>query len=196
MIVLDIETTGTEPQKHSILSIGAIEFEKPNNQFYEECRMWEGAHIMNEALEINGFTKEQICDKNKKTDKEIVENFINWAVNCDSYLIAGQNPSFDRDFIKYTAERYHINWPLSHRTIDLHSICYFHMIDRGVMAFLKNGKSNINSDTIMRYVGIPNEPKPHKAINGAKYETEAFYRFFYKKPLFDEFKDYKIPWVV
>ena len=60
MIVLDVEASGTEAHKHSIVSLGALDFMNPTNRFYEECRVWEGAHIMDEALVVNGFTKEQI----------------------------------------------------------------------------------------------------------------------------------------
>ena len=38
MIVLDIETTGTDPRFHSIASIGAVDFDEPERgEFYEEC---------------------------------------------------------------------------------------------------------------------------------------------------------------
>ena len=79
MIVVDVECTGVDEVKHAILSVGAIDFDNPNNQFYEECRAFEGAHIMDEALEINGFTKEQALDPNKQSDEELVKHFIEWT---------------------------------------------------------------------------------------------------------------------
>ena len=65
MIIVDVESSGVDPVKHSLLSIGAIDFLNPKNQFYGECRVWDGAHIMDEALAVNGFTKEQITNKKK-----------------------------------------------------------------------------------------------------------------------------------
>ena len=80
MIVIDVETTGVIPTKHSILSIGAIDFNNPENQFYEECRIWDGAQVMQDgeegmlsALKINGFTKEEIRDSKKKSQKQVLE---------------------------------------------------------------------------------------------------------------------------
>ena len=40
MIVVDVEASGTEPHKHSIVSVGALELEKPDRQFYGECKVW------------------------------------------------------------------------------------------------------------------------------------------------------------
>ena len=72
MIALDIETSGIDAHKHSILSIGAIDMDNPGNRFYAECRAWDGAHIDQEALDINGFTEEEAKDATKKSEEEVV----------------------------------------------------------------------------------------------------------------------------
>lgn len=194
MIIVDVESSGVEPTKHSVLSIGAIDFSNPKNQFYGECRIWDGAHIMDEALAVNGFTKEQIMNEKKQTEESLVKSFLAWTENVSEHTIAGQNPSFDRDAIHKASERYHLNWPLAYRTIDLHTACYFHMIKKGVLPPVANKRTDLNSDKIMKYVGIPVEPHPHNALNGAKVATEALSRLFYNKSLIEEFKDYPIPW--
>jgi len=190
MIVVDVEASGVSPEKNSLVSVGAVDFANPQNRFYEECRIWGGAHIEDEALAVNGFTREQITDPNKKTDREVVEDFLAWLEKIEEKTIAGHNPSFDRDFLEQTAHRYHLNWPLAHRTLDLHSICYFDMLQTGVKPPLTHGHSALNLDAVLRYVGIPEEPKPHNALTGALVETEAFGRLFYKKPFLEEFLKY------
>ena len=35
MIVVDVEASGTDERGHSIVSVGALELEKPGRQFYE-----------------------------------------------------------------------------------------------------------------------------------------------------------------
>lgn len=194
MIIVDVESTGTEPAKHSILSIGAIDFLNPNNQFYGECRIWDGAHIMDEALVVNGFSREEIVSNKKQTEESLVKSFLTWVNSASDHTTAGQNPSFDRDAIHKAAERYHINWPLAYRTIDLHTVCYFHIIKNGVTPPIANKRTDLNSDKIMKYVGIPAEPHPHNALNGAKVATEAFSRLLYGKSLIDDFKSYPVPW--
>lgn len=195
MIILDIETSGTNPWKHSILSIGAVDFLDLKRTFSRECQIRPGAHISEEGLAVNGFSREEIADPRKETEEKIVADFFAWAMESRDHTIAGQNPSFDVSFLQAAAENYGLNFPLAHRTIDLHSVCAMHMIKRGLPFPIEHNRSNLNSDSIMEYVGLPAEPKPHIAFNGAKWEAEAFSRLFYNKPLFEEFKEYKIPWI-
>jgi DNA polymerase III epsilon subunit-like protein len=196
MIVVDVETTGTEPAKHAFISIGAVDFSDPGRQFYGECCIWEGAHIMDEALAVNGYTREEVVDSSKKSEGELLREFIVWMNGSIDHTIAGQNPFFDTGFLQWGAYRNHIDFSAARRIVDLHSIVYFHMIRRGIPVPVKNNRTDINSDTIMNYVGIPAEPKPHVALNGAKWEAEAFSRLFYEGGLFNEFKQYPIPWLV
>lgn len=195
MIVIDVETSGVDPHKNSLLSIGAVDFEHPERQFYGECRAWEGAHIDDEALAVNGFSHAQATDHNKKTDRELLLDFLSWTESCQEKTIAGHNTSFDRDFLQATAARYHINWTFAHRTLDLHSIAYYHHIHRGVEIPTTHGHSGLNLDGILTYAGLPPEPEPHNGLTGAKLEAEAFSRFFNKKCLFSEYEGRKIPWL-
>lgn len=194
MIIVDVESSGVDPIKHSLLSIGAVDFLNPNNQFYGECRIWNGAHIMDEALAVNGFTREQALDEKKQSEESLVKSFLSWADKAEDHTIGGQNPSFDRDFIRRAAERCHINWPLAYRTIDLHTACYFHMVKREVEPPLAHKRTDLSSDKIMKYVGIPVEPHPHNALNGAKVAAEALSRLLYGKSLIEEFKAYPLAW--
>jgi len=193
MIIIDVEATGVDEVKHSILSIGAIDFDNPTNQFYEECQAFPGAHIMEKALEINGFTEEQATDPLKQSDEEMVKHFIEWSKGVKERTFAGQNPSFDRDFVHRAVDRYHLEWPFAFRTIDQHSVCYTHMIKRGVTPPVERNRSDLNSDKIMAYVGIPTEPHPHNALNGAKVAAEALSRLLYGRKLLPEFEKFDLP---
>ena len=194
MIVLDVETTGTEPTKHSLVSIGALDFNNPQDQFYAECRIWDGAHVDPVALTVNGFTEAEIRDPAKETEAEIVARFYAWLQNKQNHTIAGQNPSFDLGFVLAAGQRAGLNISLPRRTVDLHTLAYFHIVHRGLEIPLKNSRTNIDSDYIMAYVGIPTEPKPHKALNGAIWEAEAFARIFRDKPFLEQFVQFPVPW--
>jgi DNA polymerase III epsilon subunit-like protein len=194
MIVVDVEASGVDPFKNSVLSVGAIDLSHPTEQFYGECRLWDGAHIDPAALECNGFTRQEITGGTKQSEAELVKAFLLWISNREDHTTAGQNPSFDRDFLKAAAERAKINWPLAYRTVDLHSVCIAHMISRGITPEIKNHRTNLDSDAISKYVGLPAEARPHNALNGAKIEAEALSRLIFNKNLLPEFADFPIPW--
>lgn len=195
MIVVDVEASGTDERAHSIVSVGALELERPERQIYEECRVWEGAHIMDEALEVNGFSKEQITDPKKQGEGELAKKFIAWALEAPDRTLAGQNPSFDRDFLRLAAERAgHTEWPFAFRTIDTHTLAYMHMIKRGLMPPQEHQRSALDLDAVLNYCGIPREPEPHNALTGAKSHAEVISRLLYNKKLLPEFEQYEIPW--
>lgn len=195
MIVLDIEASGTEYHKHSIVSIGALDIDNPTNQFYDECRIWDGAHIMDGALEVNGFTQEEITDPKKKTEEEVVRAFFAWAEDIDDRTLAGQNVSFDRDFLKAGAERAGLDWTLAYRTIDTHSLAWMHMVKRGMTPPVEKHRSALNLDAVLNYVGIPDEPQPHNALTGAFSHAEVISRLLYDKKLLPDFEQFDIPWL-
>lgn len=193
MVVVDVETTGTDPHLNSIVSIGAIDFDNPTVQFYEECRIWDGAHIEPEALVVNGFSETAITDPNKPEEGIAISHFFSWLEGRGNKIMVAQNPLFDFGFLLAGANRHHLNFNLARRTIDLHTVAFVHMVKRGISPPTKNGKSDINSDSIMEYVGISAEPKPHIALNGAIWEAEALSRLLYGRFLVSQFEKFPVP---
>lgn len=197
MIIVDVETTGVDPSKHSILSIGAIDFNEPNNRFSIECSAFPGAESEPEALEITGHTKVSIFDPSKPSEADAISQFSEWAHKATDHTVAGQNCYFDLEFLHAAAHRIRLDLSLPKRIVDLHSVVWAHMIKRGLAIPIDpaHKRSSINSDYITDYVGIPNESGPHIGINGALWEAEAFSRILYDKPLLPEYQSYKIPWL-
>ncbi len=198
MIAVDVEASGIGPDTHSIVSVGAVDMDNPGRQLYEECRVWEGAHINDEALAVNGFTREQITDSKKQTEGELVHKFAAFAGPSADRTLAGQNVSFDRDILQAAAVRAkHTAWPFAHRTIDSHSLCWMHMVKRGLIPPVDPVKkhSALNLDAILLYCGIPEEPTPHNALTGAKSHAEVISRLLWDKKLLPEFEQYAIPWI-
>ena len=195
MLVVDVEASGTEPKKHSIVSVGALDLANPTNRFYEECRVWDGAHIMDEALEVNGFTKDEITDAKKQSEADLIHAFLHWSEGLEERTLAGQNVSFDRDFLKAAAERAgHTDWQFAYRTIDTHTLCYMHMVTHGTRPPVAHRRSALDLDAVLNYVGIPAEPTPHNALTGAMSHAEVISRLLYDKPLLPEFSQYALPW--
>lgn len=195
MIVLDVETSGVDPERHSILSLGALDLDEPTNQFYDECRVWEGGLISKEALKINGFTQEQATDTNTKTESELIEAFIAWAMDRPKdRTLAAQNVAFDKAFVEIACRRAGVEFPFAHRTIDIHTLTWAHMRFTGAEVPTENHHSAINLTTALAYCGLPEEVKPHNALTGAIAHAEIISRIAYGKKLLPEYSDYDIPW--
>lgn len=193
MIVVDVETSGTDPQKHSIVSIGAVEFERSDRTFYRECRIFDGASVEADALAVNGFTHEQVTDAAKPTLEQTVAEFIAWCRGAGERTLAGHNTAFDRDFLQAAADRFNLAWRFGNRVLDLHSFAWMHMRQRGLTPPNRGGRSGLSFDDIAVYVGLPPEPEPHHGLTGAKMEAEACCRLLHGKPLSDEFRQYPLP---
>ncbi len=193
MIILDIETSGTNPYKHSILSIGAVDFSDPKRQFYEECKIRENAEFTEEALNVNGFKIEDIKNENKKSLETILNELIVWMKPIRDKTIAGHNVNFDAEFLNYSFELYKIDFSFGYRVLDTHSLVYADLLSKNKEIPIKNEKTAITSNYVFKYVGLPEEPKPHNALNGAKMEAEAISRLILKKGLLEDFKSYTLP---
>ncbi len=198
MIIIDVEASGVEYNLHSIVSVGALDLDHPERRFYEECRVWDGAHIDDQALEVNGFTREEIIDPTKESESDLVHHFIDWAMPANDRTLAGQNVSFDRDFIKAAAQRAgHTEFPFAYRTIDSHTLCWMHIVKRGLVPPVdpEKHRSALNLDAVLNYCGIPAEPEPHNALTGALCHAEVISRLLYDKKLLPEFEQFDIPWL-
>lgn len=196
MLIIDVEASGTEYSKHSIVSLGAVDFDNPENRFYGECRIWDGAHIMEEALAVCGFSEAEINDPTKMTEGELVIQFLEWSMSIADRTLTGQNVSFDRDFVKAAAARAGLPWDLAYRTIDTHTLCWMHIIKSGNKPPIdpQRKRSALDLDAVLNYCGIPEEPQPHNALTGALSHTEVTSRLLYDKKLLPEFEQFDIPW--
>jgi DNA polymerase III epsilon subunit-like protein len=193
MIVLDVEASGTNYQKHSMLSLGALDFTHPDNRFYGECQAWEGAHLDDEALAVCGFTREEATDNTKQTEAQLIAQFLTWAEGIEDQTLAGQNVSFDRDYVKAACERAGYNYPFAYRTVDTHTVAYTHMVLQGKEVPIEKRHSALNLDAVLHYTGIPDEPEPHNALTGALSHAEVLSRLLYGKGLLPEFAEFPVP---
>lgn len=152
---------------------------------------------MEGALAVNGYTEAEITDKNKQTEAELVQAFLEWSQHMADRTLVGQNVSFDRDMVKNACDRAGIAWDLAYRTIDTHTLCWMHLVKRGMTPpiDIQHRRSALNLDAILNYCGIPNEPEPHNALTGALSHAEVTSRLLYDKKLLPEFSQFEIPWL-
>lgn len=194
MIAVDVEASGVNYQKHSILSVGAVDLSDPDSRFYGECRIWDGGSADPDTVVFLQMSENEMRLPSKQSESELVHKFLSWIISKKQKIIVGQNPSFDRDFLQAAAFRAHLDWPLAYRTLDIHSIAVTHIIKSGGEIPLKeNGNSALDLDAILNYVGIPEESVPHNALTGALCHAEVASRLLYGKKLLPEFDKFEMP---
>lgn len=198
MISLDVEASGLDARACSILSIGALDTDDPTNQFYDECRAWDGAEINDDALEVNGFSREEIGPNGgKKIEAELIRDFVAWATDRPkNRTLLAQNVPYDLGFVQQACKRAEIESPFAHRALDLHTLCWMHMTMKGKTPPVdtERRRTAINLTAVLEYCGIPEEPKPHNGLTGAMCHAEAFARMAYNKNLLPDFSTFPIPW--
>jgi DNA polymerase III epsilon subunit-like protein len=212
MIAVDIETTGEFfPHKRGIWQIGAIDLDNPKNQFMEEAKIDESDEIDNEALLVIGKTESYLRNNNKQTQKELLRNFFDWAKKIKDNVMICDNPQYDFSFIRIKAKIYGLDFPFSHKCIDLHSIAQlkFHQINKKFKTKILNNKitSDLSMPNLMSFCGLEdkriqveigeNKVKKngsyHNGLEDAKIVAECFSRIVYGKSLLKEYNKIPLP---
>jgi len=208
MIVVDIETSGLYPEKNGIWQIGAVDFFNPENTFLEESRIDEEDAISPEALKVIGKTESELRDKNKQSQKELIEKFFEWTKSvkiknlvCHTFL--------DHNFLSMKARLYNIKIPFAFRAFDLHSMAQALYYKENEKFLLEENENKITSSMslpkIMDLCGLEDnriqikgseiikEGKPHNALEDAKIEAECLSRILNGKNLFPEYEKFPVP---
>lgn len=209
MIVLDIETTGLT-HDCGICEIGAINLDEPARRFIQDCRIDEGDTITKEALKVNGRTYEQLFDKIKQSQREMIENYLNWVEEQKEKMFYGQNVAWDISMIQAKCMKYDLQDRFLNvhrqRGMDLHTLTqekYFDICGKYLLK--ENGISEMNLSRVLEFCGIPDERinvtggkvvtkgKVHSAFEDCKLEGEAIMRIKFGINLFPEYTQFKIP---
>jgi len=205
MIVLDLETSGLNPEEHGIWQIGAFEFENSNNYFFEEGRIDDNDKIGKGALLVTGKSKEYFLDKNKQSQKDLLAKFFKWVENVEIKNCICQNPQFDLGFITLKARKYGLEIPFHYRAFDLHSLAQIKYYQIKNKFLTKGDHSNMNLSNILEFCGIKDERKhveedkivregeEHNALEDCKLTGECFSRIICGKVLIKEFNKFEIP---
>lgn len=208
MIILDIETTGLT-HDCGICEIGAINLDNSDNYFLQDCQTDKEDFVTEEALSVNGRTREQLYDFNKQPQKKMIENYLNWVEKQPEKMFYGQNVAWDISMIQARCVKYGLRDKFleihGQRGMDLHTIAqekYKEINEKYLLK--KNGMSAMNLSRILEFCGLPDERinvrgeeivkqgKFHTALEDCKLEGEALYRMKFGKSFFPEYSKFKI----
>lgn len=157
---IDIETTGARFGYHEIIAIGAI---RTSNEGVEVKGEWETKlqphfhkQITKIARQINGFSKQNWLTA-PKPSRAIWTSFVKFVSGCTPVC---HNPPFERAFITIAAAKEGIfDLKLDYHWIGTESL--------GWPLFIDGKLTKLSLNAISEYFGLPEEPTPHTALNGA-----------------------------
>lgn len=171
MIVVDVETSGLDPQRHGVLSIGAVEY-GTDNEFYIECRLSPSKTYEQRALKVNGFKAAELYSTARILPADAFGEFVHWAQMVKYRTLANMNVAFDVAFLKAMSPV--ASWPFGHRYVDLHSVVFAYALAEGWLPERDRQLSRLSWPVLLEYVGLPPEPEPHDALIGARTAARAF----------------------
>lgn len=176
-VIIDIETSGLDAQRHAILEIAAI-FPEMDEQGYLKSvdsihfhvAPFEGAELDPEALSFTGIDpfnplrgavdeREALTEIFKKVRKYQKQN------ECNRAIIVAHNAAFDQGFINKAVERCNI------KRVPFHPFCSF---DTASMAALALGQTVLAKACAKAGVEYKNE-EAHSALYDTEVTAELFY---------------------
>jgi DNA polymerase III alpha subunit (gram-positive type) len=181
---LDIETTGLDPIIHGMHSVGVCLFN--GEEFYEENYLRDGAEIHPKALEVNGENEEDLKARqfipDYLSEYQSLLRLIEFCQIYGNWVIVGKNPKFDYSFLKEIWIRNGEtkgSFPFTYRVINYADLA----IPLMLLAGLTIPENGFSSSDIQDFLNIPEEPKPHNGLTGARYNVMCMNKMMelYKK---------------
>jgi DNA polymerase III epsilon subunit-like protein len=157
LLIVDVETTGLDVSVHSCIELGAILLDDDLNilgEFGTLIRPSEEIFISAEAMKVNKISLEELSLA--PTAEAVVTELMDLILNVPNLpTLAGWNVWFDAAFMKALFKTAKIDWPFSHRLIDIQSIA----------AYFGGLKPASQAETVRR---ILHENQKHRALDDAR----------------------------
>ncbi len=166
LAITDVETTGLDAAKDSIIEIGLVLVRQPTLEIINELEVkvrLERPELMSDgARAVNGYSEEAWQDALPLAEaiRRYDASVHNATVVLADALFSAHNPRFDHTFIETAYRELGLDRKFHYQSLDSFSVAWPAVIVRQL--------EDVHLNTICRMLGIPEEPKPHRAINGAR----------------------------
>lgn len=161
----DLETTGDVFGVHEILEIGLVVVSQKDFEVLEELNIkTKPLHMENAvpaALDKNGYRAEDWAEALPL--KKTIEQY---AEKTKGAIFVAYNATFDWGFMNQAFRETGVEDKMDYHRLDVLSMAWLKLRERGLDRW---GLSKVAA-----YLGIPEEPLPHRAINGARLALEVY----------------------
>ncbi|MBX4211409.1 MAG: 3'-5' exonuclease [Candidatus Yanofskybacteria bacterium] len=164
LAITDLEMTGLDVDTHEIIEIGLVVVNQETLEIQDELDIKvRPEHIQTadpEALVVNGYREEDWRDA--ISQKEGFERYIE---KTNGAVFSAWNIAWDWNFLMRALKQQGLKHTMDYHLIDLPSIAWAKLRGKGL--------EQMRLSALCRYFGIPEEPKEHRAINGARTAYEV-----------------------
>lgn len=161
IILIDLETTGLDPQTHEILEIGAINVDT-GAEFSVKVQPIHIESADTVAMKVNGYSAEQwITAVPLPTALVLLKEWVGEGKYMMSY-----NVSFDRMFIEKAYKECGIEYPFYYHHFDLLTLAWYRL----------HAGSPLSLKSVCTQLKLEAEPDIHSALEGCR----AAYRVYQK----------------
>lgn len=161
----DVETSGLDSAIHEILEIGLVLVNQKTGEIIDTLDIKvKPEHIETanpEALKVNGYSEADWQDA-----VSLLDAMTLYSQKASDAIFCSHNVTFDWSFI---AEAF--------KKAGLKSTLDYHRLDLFTLIWTKTQGTKIESFSLSKvaaFLGLPEEPLPHRAINGASTAHEIF----------------------
>lgn len=163
--LVDIETTGLNPNKHEIIEMGVIVFDSETHKVLQQLDMRIKPERPEDgdpkAYAVNGYNAEEW--ENCMSLKMAMELFSVWTQGA---TFLAYNVTFDWVFIQEAFNKTGVPNNMHYHRMCLMSMAHIKLIHTNIPGLrLKN---------VCQYLNIPPEPEVHRAIHGAQAAFEVY----------------------
>lgn len=172
LVVIDLETSGLNPVEHGILEIGAVKL-ATGEEFECRCRLGEEFKYDPRVYPVNHIGESEARDERFMSETAAVSELLMWLGSGPKWMQGGSYPQFDLGFLHQVALESALILPMGRQLLDLATVAVTYCIATGTQI-----PKSLSADSIYRMLGLPEEPRPHRALQGARAEAHAFRTMF------------------
>lgn len=179
-IFLDTETNGLNFRRHRLIEIAYRIIDLSTGEclsHFSSLRKishdeWKDSDP--ESLQVNGFTWEDVTRgvSSDEIAREIELDFKAQGIKRGGSVFICQNPSFDRVFFSSIIDvdvQEQNGWP--YHWLDMASMFWSLQMQKGDVLPWECG---FTKDKIAKFLGLPSEDHPHRAMNGVDHLVEIY----------------------
>lgn len=160
LVVFDLEATGTTPEEHEILEIGAVRVSPDlgtiRGEFEAKTQPTRLATADPAALKVSGYTPADWSAARPLAD--VLREFATFA---DGTLLTGYNVAFDWGFLRAAFQRLGLSLNVDYHLFDVMSLVVAQTLSAGQPASIRLGAT-------LKHLGLLPQPEPHRALEDAR----------------------------